>query len=153
MDAEDARPGRGVSLPSPEYLEALSEQIGVVHGELHRDWLWIRFLAAVILGLGVWIVVQQVGLDSTQDALNGKTAQIASLEQQTAQLARHNAATEAADKQKARALCLQLNKTRDEIFPAWRKVLSSRPDWKVLLPGVASAEELGACPEGPAAGH
>src|SRR6185312_12830089 len=100
--------------------------------------IWIRCLAAVIIALGAWIAVQQAGL-------NDATAKNARLEQRTAQLAARDAANRVADARKARALCLRLNKTRAEIVPAWEKVLSSRPDWNVLLPGVEAAEPLGKC--------
>ena len=151
MSAEDHRPGGGASLPSSGDLAALSERIGDVHADLNRSRALTRalgvILVAVAIGLGTWNFVQQ-------SALNARTAEIARLEHRTAQLASQNAARDIAAERRARALCIQLNKTRAEIFTAWQEV-QFRPgaDRSVLLARVRAAEPLSACPKAPAAGH
>lgn len=147
MDAEDARPPGGAGLPSSGYIKAVSDQIGKVQRELHRDWLFIRFLAVVILGLGIWIVVDQFAISAQQATLNSKTTDIARLERQAA-------ASNARDARNAHNLCVKLNQSRAVIVGVWGQV-QFRPgvDPAAQLAKIKAAEPLGKCPGSAAAGR
>lgn len=124
----------------PGELRDTRRVMGNLQEEVRRSREKIRWLiaacavlACAAFGVVAWTAYQQSVLDS-------KSAVIARLADQNAD----RGATEASN---AYRLCVKLNRTRNEILPVWKKVLSSRPDGRVLLARIEAAIPLGDCPK------
>jgi hypothetical protein len=125
-----------------DQLPGLHGEVTALRGEVRGDRRKIRWLtaASVVLALATLGAVSWTAYQQT--VINSKSAAIARLAGQNRDIA-------AAQARRDRDLCVRLVRSRAELFPVWKHLLSERPGDAAWLPRVAAAEPLVACPKAP----